>query len=216
MPPLHSHTGGRFRRPLAVVLLAAIALGVYGFTRIGPYLTREDPLVKSDAIFVLAGTRMLRPLEAADLYLEGYAPQLVMTRELEETPAFEALKGRGHQFLMDVDRARELFVTMGVPRDAILIPARLHDSTASEAVTLRELAQSRGWHRVIVVTSRFHLTRARFALERELAGSGLQIQMRASRYDPLRPERWWTRRGEVRWVASEGPKLIAYLLGLGA
>jgi uncharacterized SAM-binding protein YcdF (DUF218 family) len=214
--PSHSRTGGHLRRILTFVALATVLLGAYGFVRIGPYLTREDPLQKADAIFVLAGTRMLRPLEAADLYLEGYAPRIVMTRELEEARAFAAIRGRGHEFLMDVDRARELFQTLGVPSEAIVIPDRLHDSTAAEAVTLRELAETNGWRRIIVVTSRFHVARARFAVRRELRGGGPQIIMHASRYDPLQPERWWTRRGEVRWVASELPKLVAYVFGLGA
>lgn len=216
VPSPPTRTGHRLRRLIIVVVLATLAIGAYGFTRIGPYLTREDPLQKADAVFVLAGTKLLRPLEAADLYREGYAPTIVMTRELEETSAFEALQRRGVPFLQDADRAREVMESMGIPAAAIVVLGRLHDSTAAEAITLRELAAERQWRRVIVVTSRFHLRRARFALQRELAGSGLDIVMRSSRYDPLRPERWWTRRGEVRWVATEAPKLVAYMLGLAA
>jgi hypothetical protein len=40
--------------------------------------------------------------------------------------------------------------------------------------------------------------------------------MRGSRYDDARPERWWTSRGDIREMISEVPKLIAYVLGLGA
>jgi uncharacterized SAM-binding protein YcdF (DUF218 family) len=105
---------------------------------------------------------------------------------------------------------------MGIPGEAVLIPPRVRDSTAAEAITLRELAGQYGWRRVIVVTSRFHLTRARFAVRRELAGRGPEIIMRATRYDPLKADRWWTRRAEGRWVLSEVPKLVAYVVGLGA
>lgn len=215
-PSRQTRTGSRLRRILIVVVLAALALGAYAFTTIGPYLTREDPLQKADAVFVLAGTKMLRPLEAADLYREGYASTIVMTREMEETSAFEALERRGVRFLQDADRARDLFVSMGIPAQAIVVLDRVHDSTAAEAVSLRDLIATRDWRRVIIVTSRFHLARARFAVQRELAGSGAEIIMHPSRYDPLRPERWWTRRGEIRWVASELPKLVAYMLGLAA
>lgn len=182
----------------------------------GAILTREDPLQKGDAILVLAGTRMLRPLEAADLYREGYAPVIVLTREQHEDEVFRRVEQRGVPFPPDADRVRDVFVSMGIPRGRIIIPERLHDSTAAEAVTFRELAQRHGWRRVIVVTSRFHLTRAGFAVRRELEGTDVEVVMRASRYDPLRAERWWSRRGEVRWVAAELPKLVAYVLGLGA
>jgi len=197
-------------------VLAAAVFGVYACVQLGPFLTREDPIGKADAIFVFAGTRMLRPLEAADLYLEGYAPRMVMTRDVQEETAFNDIAGRGHPFERDVERARDVFISMGIPRDAILIPDRIHDSTASEAITLRELAAKYGWRRVIVVTSRYHLRRAAFAVRRELRGTNVQVVMRASRYDPVKPERWWTRRAEIRWVASELPKLVAYALGLGA
>jgi uncharacterized SAM-binding protein YcdF (DUF218 family) len=216
-PPSRPREGGLLRRSiLLTIILATIAASVYVFLEAGAYLTREDPLQKADVIFVLAGTRMVRPLEAADLYTEGYAPTIVMTRDTEEGPALRVVTGRGLVFLSDADRARELFVTMGIPRRAVLVPPRLHDSTAAEAITLRELAMQHGWRRVIVVTSRFHLARARFAVRRELGGGGPEIVMRSSRYDPLTPDRWWMRRAEIKWVVSEVPKLVAYFIGLGA
>jgi uncharacterized SAM-binding protein YcdF (DUF218 family) len=216
VPPSSPRAGGLLRRIILLVVLAAAAASVYAFVNLGAYLTREDPLQKADAVFVLAGTRMVRPLEAADLYTEGYAPLIVMTREAVEEPAVRVITSRGLTFLSDVDRARELFVTMGIPREAVLIPARIHDSTASEAITLRELAAQHGWRRVIVVTSRFHVARARFAMRRELSGSGPELIVRSTRYDSMQPERWWMRRAEIRWVVSEVPKLVAYMVGLGA
>jgi uncharacterized SAM-binding protein YcdF (DUF218 family) len=216
MPPIPLRPGGPLRRLLIVIVVAAAVAAGYAFDRLGPYLAPEEPLVKGDAIFVLAGTRMLRPLEGADLYNEGYAPLLVMTRDRDEVDVYEVVARRGLPIQRDVDRARDVFVTMGMPASAILIPDRVHDSTAAEAITLRELARERAWRRVIVVTSKFHLRRAAFAVRRELEGTGVEAVMRGSRYDRLTPARWWTRRAETRWVLSEFPKLVAYLLGMGA
>jgi uncharacterized SAM-binding protein YcdF (DUF218 family) len=216
VPPTRIRAGGPFRLRLTVVVLVLAAAFAYVFTQLGPFLTKEDPITRADAIFVLAGTRMMRPLEAADLYFEGYAPRLVMTRDLQEERAFNDVARRGYPFAPDAERARDAFVSMGIPRDAILIPDRVHDSTAEEAITLRELAARHGWRRVIVVTSKYHLRRAAFAVRRELRDGNVVVMMRASRYDPMRAERWWTRRAEIRWVASELPKLVAYALGLGA
>ena len=60
--------GGTLRRTLLPVSLVVVALGIYGFLHVGSFLAREDALQEADAILVLSGTPMRRPLEAADLY----------------------------------------------------------------------------------------------------------------------------------------------------
>jgi uncharacterized SAM-binding protein YcdF (DUF218 family) len=208
-------SGGRLRRFLVITFVALAALGTYAFINLGTFLASEDPLDKADVIFVLAGTQMERPLEGADLYREGYAPRIVLTRE-ELEPAFAVLERRGAHMSSQVERARDVLLTLGIPPTAIMLPDKLHGSTAAEAVTLRDLARANAWRTVIVVTSKMHLRRARFAMERELAGTGIQVRMRGSRYDDARPERWWTQRGVIRDILQEVPKFAAYAVGLGA
>ena len=215
MPPVTSRSGGRLRQiliPLTVVVAAATA---YAFDRLGPFLALEHQLQKADAIVVMAGTPMTRPLEAADLYLAGYAPTIVMTRPTPEGGE-RALAARGIPFDEDVQRARSVFLKLGIPEAAILIPPKIHDSTAAEAITIRELAGRHRWRRVIVVSSHYHLRRTAFAFGRELGESNVEVMMRGSRYDGLQPERWWRTRSDIRTIIPEVPKLIAYLLGLGA
>ena len=61
-----------------------MAFVLYAALNAGRFLTKEDPLEKSDAIAVLSGTRLDRPLEAVDLYQAGYAPAIVLTYEIPE------------------------------------------------------------------------------------------------------------------------------------
>ena len=214
-PPLKLPAGGTRRRILVILVALLLATGAYSFIELGSFLAKEDGLQKADAIFVLAGTKMTRPLEGADLYFKGYAPVLVMTRETIE-PAVGTLRERGPAIPSDVERARDAFIQLGVPRDALIVPDRIHGSTAAEAITLRDLATRNGWHRVIVVTSKLHLRRAGFAMRRELRGTGVEIVMHGSRYDDATPARWWTNRGDIRDIILEVSKLVAYVLGLGA
>jgi hypothetical protein len=79
-----------------------------------------------------------------------------------------------------------------------------------------ESGRQRGWHRIIVVTSPYHLRRAGFAMRRELKGTDVVVEMHGTRYEPANPARWWTSREDLRWVLDEGTKLVAYELGLGA
>jgi uncharacterized SAM-binding protein YcdF (DUF218 family) len=197
------------------VCAAAVALGAYGFIELGSFLAAENPLQKADAIVVLSGGGIDRPLEAADLYVAGQAPQIVLSREVRD-PAEIELARRGLAVPEQAERVGNILERLGIPGEAVVIPPREHNSTAAEAITVRELSAARGWRRVVVVSSKYHLRRAGFAFRRELAGTGIEVLMRGTRYDPADPDRWWRHRTDMRDVVPEALKLVAYVLGLGA
>ena len=178
-------------------------------------MAHEDPLQRADAIFVFAGILVERPLEAVDLYNAAYAPRIVLTRSMAEGDAYAAARRRGAMPLGEFDAALGVLTQLGVPAGAVLAPARVHDNTGEEAATLRELVLRERWSRVIVVSSKYHLRRARLACRRALAGTSVQVLMRGTRYDRSDPEYWWRHRADIRWLTSEVPKLIVYATGLG-
>jgi uncharacterized SAM-binding protein YcdF (DUF218 family) len=198
-----------------VLLPLVVAAALYGFVHLGTFLAREDPLVHADAIFVLAGTHVERPLEAADLYAAGYAPRVLLTRSSEERTAYAAASARGAHLSDEFDSETQVLTQLGVPADAIVATPRRHDNTGEEASTLREVALRERWSRVIVVSSKYHLRRVRLACRRALAGTSVEIVMHGSRYDPSDPDHWWRHRGDIRWLASEVPKLALYAAGIG-
>ena len=197
---------------VAVILLAigAAAFLAYG----GRYLQDEDPLQKADAIFVLAGTRAERLLEGYELYKAGYAPVMLLSPGRPE-PGERILKERGLSYLLEVEQQRDVLLQSGVPATAVIAEAGYVDNTAQEAELLRRYVQSRGWKRVIVVTSKFHVRRTSFAFRREMNGTGCEILTRASRYDPADPAKWWRTRADFRYGITEWQKLVAYRLGVG-
>lgn len=199
---------------IAFVLSVLAAGAVYLLVHLGQFMAAEDRLQRADVIFVLAGTLAERPLEAADLYRSGYAPRVVVTRAVTEQATFQ-LESRGIRIPMEHDLNRDVLLQAGVPAAALISPSFIHDNTAEEARTLAELTAEHRWRRVIIVTSRYHLRRSKLAIRRALRGTGTEIIMRGSRYDPSVPDRWWTRRPDVRWLAAEVPKLVAYAIGLG-
>lgn len=200
------------RTILALVILAAVTFVWFLFYG-GRYLHHEDPLQKADAIFVLGGTRAERPLEAIDLYKEGYAPLVVLSPGRPEVGEL-LFRQRGIRFPTEVEMERDALVQSGIPPGAILAANGSVDNTAEEARMLRDLVGVHGWRRVIVVTSKYHTRRAAFAFRRGLEGTGAQVLMRASRYDSSDPARWWRYRSDFRFVISEWQKLVAYHLGL--
>jgi uncharacterized SAM-binding protein YcdF (DUF218 family) len=201
------------RRLIAALVLLAIAGGAWFVVYGGRYLQHEDPLVKADAIFVLAGSRLERPLEAVDLFKEGYAPVIVLSPGRPE-PSEERVRARGIRFPTDAELVRDVMVQLGVPAAAILATDGFVDNTAQEANLLRAMVRARGWRRVIVITSKYHTRRSGFAFRRALEGTGAQPVVRASRHDTSDPARWWRLRADFRFVTTEWQKLIAYRLGL--
>lgn len=202
------------RRLVAAIVVVLSIAGVAFLPFAGRYLVYEDPLEKSDAIVILAGARVERWLEGVELYRSGWAPRLVISPGRMEDAEIQ-VRSMGIRFPSDAELARDAIVQMKVPESAVeTLPGSL-DNTAQEAAAVHAMAAARHWQRVIVVTSKYHTRRARFAFARELVPANVQVLIRASRYDPAKPDRWWTSRANVRYVGAELEKLLAYKLGLG-
>jgi len=212
MPVSSAYSRRRLRLLVGLTAVLLAAAGLYGFVEAGRFLSSEDPLQKADAVFVFAGRYIERPLEAADLFREGYAPRIVITRDLGDVPV-PVLARRGIDLPTHVEITTRMLQELGVPSEAVIRPVRIHDHTSEEAETLRQLALQYRWRRVILVSSKYHLRRVALAASRAMRGTGVQLVLRATRYDDSIPAQWWTRRADIRWVLSELPKYIAYRLG---
>jgi uncharacterized SAM-binding protein YcdF (DUF218 family) len=179
----------------------------------GRFLIIDEPLTPADALVVLAGPRTVRWLEAVDLYREGMAPNLIISPGIVEAAEVE-LRAKGIRFPAEAELARDAMVQLGIPPTAIGVLPSSVDNTADEAAQTKPLALAKGWTSLIVVTSKYHTRRTRYAFEREFNGSGIRVQVRGSRYDGARPDGWWRSRPDLRYVVSELQKLAAYRLGL--
>lgn len=200
----------RFQRALALLFVVLIAAGLLGAGRL---VTHEDPLQKADAIYVLGGSWVQRWLEAADLFREGYAPHIVISRSTIEAGERE-LQRRGVPFPSPGELGRNAMVGhLGVPPAAVEVLTTDVDNTAQEAEVIKDVAAGRHWHRLIVITDRASTRRAGFAMRRVLS-PGVEVVMRGPRLDGFPPDGWWRRRADFRTVFYELPKLVAYWLGL--
>ncbi|WP_186764359.1 YdcF family protein [Arthrobacter yangruifuii] len=125
---------------LAVWLLVASILFVY------PSASAAEP-ARADAVVVLAGASSERLPVGRDLVRQGYAPVLALSATY--TPGNK-----------DTDSvcARNLN-----PRIVCFSPDPM--TTRGEARAVARLARDRGWTDIIVVTSRYHVTRAELNLE---------------------------------------------------
>jgi uncharacterized SAM-binding protein YcdF (DUF218 family) len=101
----------------------------------------------ADAIVSLDGDRPRRLRKAVELAAGGVAPTLVVVRAEEAAP--------------------ELLTTGGLPFEVLsVVPDP--SSTRGEARQLARLAGERDWQSILVVTSAYHVPRARMIFERGL------------------------------------------------
>jgi uncharacterized SAM-binding protein YcdF (DUF218 family) len=190
-----------------LLLLIAITL-----PRLGAWLVVEDPLQKADAIIVLGGTMYERPLEAVDVHKAGWAPRIYLFRQVADFGETQLI-ARGVPYLREIDIQVDVLRRLGVDPDAIHV---LNEAghTAEEAAQLFELAAREKFARLIIVTSKQHTRRARLVMTRRLDDLGVQVIMRASRYDRSDVERWWANRSTLRFTLFETQRLLGYWVGV--
>lgn len=193
---------------VGVLLLAALALPA--LRAAGRFLVETDPLQHADAIVVLTGSYPDRILEAVALFREGWAPHIILCRELENA-GFRKLRELGVKVPRLYDLNRSVAEQLGVPPAAITVLDRPAGSTYSEAEVVLAEVLRRGDHSILLVTSKYHSARAA-RIYRHLAAGRVTIIARPARDDDFQPEGWWHDRTSTRRVVIEYQKLLTFLL----
>lgn len=131
------------------VVSVCLLLSVAGVLGVPVYVRPQiDPVRHADAILVLGGFDDLRYRFGTDLALAGWAPTLVVSNPHGASDVWESD-----------------FCVAPPPRLDVRCFVPDPQTTKGEGRELRRLAKQYGWRTVIVVTSRSHISRARFILE---------------------------------------------------
>ena len=199
--------------PVAIITVVVLAYTARRplLTAIGSFLIVHDPPRPADAIVVLSGSLPDRILEAVDLYQAHLAPRIVLTRE-QPLPGIEALRARGGILQEHHEQNFSVATQLGVPASAISIMPTPTSSTFVEAQKLIGYLEASRVRSILLVTSKAHARRAAMIFRHLASGTGVQISVCPSRYDPFAADTWWQHRAFVRRVAIEYGKLLTYLL----
>ena len=138
----------------------------------------DAPPARADAVVVLSGDRNVRLDPGVRLVGRDVAPVLVISGALQDPHWPKA------QRLCRLGRVAEARVICFDP-----VPF----STRGEARAIGRLAREHGWHRIVIVTSTFHLTRARMVVHRCYRGRLWAVGT---------PTKWW--RLPEEWVFETG------------
>ncbi len=155
---------------LVVAELALVAVSVSWFI-----LYDDEPVATADAIVVLAGSKHRLPV-GLELFRQKVAPTLVVSDGLDpRSPSTQRLC---------------------LDRRAVICPRPDPYSTRGEARMIARLARERGWSSVVVVSSRFHLYRAKLLIRRCYDGRLAMVGSRNTWYTlPLNIGTEWLKLG---------------------
>jgi hypothetical protein len=196
--------GGIFSRLLFLMLFVGLLLLVFSVRHpvmrlAGQFWVIDEPAAMSDALIVLGDDnyRADRAFHAAELYREGVAPLVVASGRML----------RPNVSLADVmEHDLESF---GVPAVSIVKLSHRAENTREEAGEVARLIHSRGWKRILVVTSNYHARRTRFIYGKVLP-SGIILRVSAARDSEFDPSRWWeTRLGQRLFMTELAGYVVA-------
>lgn len=196
--------GGIFFRLLFLVFffgfLALLFVARHPLMRFaGEFWVVDEPAAKSDALIVLGDDNYAadRSFHAADLYREGVAPVVVASGRMLR------------QNVSIADVMEHDLESFGVPATSVVKLTHRANNTRDEAVEAARLIKTRGWKRVIVVTSNYHARRARFIYGRVLPPS-VTFRVSGARDSEFDPTRWWeTRQGQKLFMTELAGYLVA-------
>ena len=193
----HAERGGIIMRLIFLLMFLAFLAVIYVVRHpllrlAGEFWVVDEPAEHADVIVVLSDDNFNadRAAHAADLYRAGVAPQIVASGRLLRPYA-------GIAEIMERDLENR-----GVPATTIVKFPHRAANTREEAEALSGLVASRGWKRVVVVTSNYHARRTRFIFGRVFRPS-VTVHVSAARDSEFDPSHWWQSRIGIKLFFNE-------------
>lgn len=185
-----------------IILFAGILSMVAVFFRFaGQLLVIDEPPRVVDAIVVLGGDKGERTQKGVELYKAGYAPLLV----------FSDGGWRGN--LKNSEAMAQYAVKLGAPARACLTEEYSVD-TYGNAYHSRKLMKEHSLKAAIVVSSPYHMRRARYVFTRLFEGSGIILIFVSAEPRNFDADLWWQRKSSRTLVCDEYMKFVWYIVRL--
>lgn len=156
----------------------------------GRWLVLEAPLREADVIVAL-GVDRERQEEAVRLLNQGLARRV---------------------FFVGSDVRLHDYRCLDVPEDQAVPPPPPAYTTYEEAMATRQVVQERGFKAVLIVTSPYHLRRARWTFERVFSGTGVRVMVAPSPNGAFSIDAWWRSHVGRKAVLTEYFGLAYYWL----
>jgi uncharacterized SAM-binding protein YcdF (DUF218 family) len=168
---------------------------------LGRWLVVADSLENAQAIVVFGGGLPFRAMEAADLYRQGWAPEIWITHTKPNAEQV-ALLQLGVVATKEETYDRQVLEHLGVPSGSIRLLDPGVRNTFEEIELITGELKKMGGGRVILVTSKPHTRRVR-TIWRKVAGDSPRAIVRYAASEPYESIRWWRNTRDALAVARE-------------
>jgi uncharacterized SAM-binding protein YcdF (DUF218 family) len=179
-----------------------IPIGVAGFMlSVSAPSTASPPLEKTDAIVLLAGNFHQRAPAAAFLFRNGNVGKVILTND----GVFSGWSDKYNRNLYQIEWAEEKLVALGVPRERIVKLPFYGSGTIYDALAVKRYALSSGMHKMILVTSAYHMRRALWTFRKVFSGESVEV----TAHPAVSGET------SLKFKAAEAAKLVYYYVKFG-
>jgi hypothetical protein len=113
---------------------------------------------------------------------------------------------RGLPYEDEAARSLRQLEALGIKRTEVI--PRAVAGSEEESQVLPAWCDEHRFDSIVVVTTADHTRRLRRVLRRSMKGHATRVAVRAARYSPFDPERWWETRGNTRTGIVELQKLL--------
>jgi len=192
----------------ALTVIAAF----WAFRNVGRWLVAQVTLQHARAIVVLSWRVPFRAVEAADLYHQGWAPEVWLLRD-EIDDVDETFIEIGVPHTSDQDYDQKVLERLGVPKEAIRILEPSPTTTVGEITLIAYEMRRRGEDKVVLVTSPMHTRRVKLIWHR-VVGDQPQAILRIASGERTDPDHWWRSTKDIQDVLHEVLSLIDARLSL--
>jgi uncharacterized SAM-binding protein YcdF (DUF218 family) len=206
----------RWRRSVAFAAATAAGFALWlcwhpFLALVGGALVVEDPLAPADLLVVSMASPVAGAFEAARLYRDGYAPEIVLPGTVAD-PYRDDLRQLGIVYPAQTALEQAVLERSGVPPAAIRALSDPIDGTEAEVAAIAAFAETQHPRRLLIVTARSHSARTGWLLRRALPRT-VEVIVRSPRDDEFEVASWWHFRWQAREVALEYLRWINALLG---
>lgn len=180
------------------------------------FILRVDNATKgADVLVVLSGDPWNRVPKAAQLYRNHYAPKIIVI-DREKDKQRVVLEEMGYKLPDPSLLPLELLEREKVsPDDIIRISSARAGSTLDEARILRQYCQDHPCQTIILVTTSYHTSRARWIFRRIFKNSSITIQVAAASHSAFDEQNWWKTENGFLSYYNEYLKWAYYFLNYG-
>ncbi len=198
------------------VLIAFSVCWIFFAPFLANRLIFEKKIDKADVIVILGGSSVLieRTHKAAEVFSQGVSQKILITDD-GGFAGWSKTEGKNLPFF---ELSRRELIAKNVHETAIEVVKPAGDGTNYEAKHIAEIAKTRGWKSILIVTSGYHSRRAFWTFEKYFKENGLETEIGI--VSPIQgiqtptANSWWYSKNGWKFVGGEYLKSAYYWLFL--